>query len=113
LGRRGRNEARQRGLKRRSAINKSQLEAALRNDGAKLLEIAMKKLTLFFGVIAIPLGGLWLLQGLGAVQIRPILCFVDCAPIQGASATWTIIGFLMIAAGVVAIFRSRKGRAQD
>jgi hypothetical protein len=33
----------------------------------KGLEIAMKKLTLFFGVIAILLGGLWLLQGLGAV----------------------------------------------
>jgi hypothetical protein len=73
----------------------------------------MKKLPLVFGVIAVLLGGLWLLQGLGAVQIRPILCFVDCAPIQGASRTWTIIGFLMVAAGVVAIIRSRKGRAQN
>jgi hypothetical protein len=73
----------------------------------------MKKLIVFFGVIAIMLGGLWFLQGLGAVQIRPILCFVDCAPIQGASPTWVIIGFLMAAAGVVAIIRSRKGRAQD
>lgn len=71
----------------------------------------MKKLTLFCGVIAVLLGSLWLLQGLGVVQIRPILCFVDCAPIQGASRTWTVIGFLMVAAGVVAIVRSRMGRA--
>lgn len=71
----------------------------------------MKNLTLFCGVIAVLLGSLWLLQGLGVVQIRPILCFVDCAPIQGASRTWTVIGFLMVAAGVVAIVRSRMGRA--
>jgi hypothetical protein len=83
------------------------------SHATKGLEIAMKKLSLFFGVIAILLGGLWLLQGLGAVQIRPILCFVDCAPIQGASRTWTLIGFLMVVAGVVAIIRSRKGRPRD
>jgi hypothetical protein len=71
----------------------------------------MKKLTLFCGVIAVLLGSLWLLQGLGVVQIRPILCFVDCAPIQGASRTWTVIGLLVVAAGVVAIVRSRMGRA--
>jgi hypothetical protein len=71
----------------------------------------MKTLYLLVGVIAFLLGGLWLLQGLGAVQLRPILCFVDCEPIQGASSTWAIIGSLMVAAGVIAIIRSIKTRA--
>jgi hypothetical protein len=48
----------------------------------------MKK-TIYFsaGLGAALLGALWLLQGLGIVQMQPILCFVDCTPIQGASAT--------------------------
>lgn len=70
----------------------------------------MKKMTLVGGVIGLLLGGLWLLQGLGIVQIRPILCFVDCAPVQGPSSTWAIIGFLVVAAGVIAIVFSLKGR---
>jgi proline iminopeptidase len=49
------------------------------------------------------LGGLWLLQGLGAVHVRPILCFADCAPVQGPSRTWAISGFLLVLAGVLAI----------
>jgi hypothetical protein len=71
----------------------------------------MKKMTLVGGVIGLLLGGLWLLQGLGIVQIRPILCFVDCAPVQGPSSTWAIIGFLVVAVGVIAIIFSLKGRA--
>ena len=71
----------------------------------------MKKMTLVGGVIGLLLGGLWLLQGLGIVQIRPILCFVDCAPVQGPSSTWAIIGFLVVAAGATAIVFSLKGRA--
>jgi hypothetical protein len=70
----------------------------------------MKKTALVVGVISVLLGGLWLLQGLGLVQVRPILCFADCEPIQGASPVWAIIGFLMVAAGVIAIFYSLKGR---
>lgn len=70
----------------------------------------MKKMTLVGGVVGLLLGGLWLLQGLGIVQIRPILCFVDCAPVQGPSSTWAIIGFLVVAAGVIAIVFSLKGR---
>ena len=71
----------------------------------------MKKMTLVGGVIGLLLGGLWLLQGLGVVQIRPILCFVDCAPVQGPSSTWAIVGFLVVTAGVIAIIYSLKGRA--
>jgi hypothetical protein len=74
--------------------------------------MAMKKLALFFGVIGVLLGGLWLMQGLGAVQVRPLLCFADCDPIQGASSTWAIVGFLLLAAGALAINFSLKGRAR-
>jgi hypothetical protein len=58
--------------------------------------------------IAILLGALWLLQGLGVVQIRPILCFADCAPVQGPSTTWAVIGAVTVAMGVLGVFRLRK-----
>jgi hypothetical protein len=68
----------------------------------------MKIISLIFGITAILLGGLWLLQGLGLVHVRPILCFADCAAIQGASATWAIIGGVTLGIGGLAIFWSRK-----
>lgn len=71
----------------------------------------MKKTALVGGVIGILLGGLWLLQGLGIVQIRPILCFVDCAPVQGPSLTWASIGLVVVTAGVIATFFSLRRRA--
>jgi hypothetical protein len=70
----------------------------------------MKTATLVIGVICAALGGLWLLQGLGLVHLRPILCFADCAPLQAASARWAIAGLLVLAAGVAAIvFALRPG----
>jgi hypothetical protein len=71
----------------------------------------MKTITLLVGVISVLLGGLWLLQGLGFVHVRPVLCFVDCAPIQGRSLTWAIIGFVLIAFGSLTVYYSLKGRA--
>jgi hypothetical protein len=59
----------------------------------------MKTVALIAGVISLLLGGLWLLQGLGVVQIRPILCFANCAPIQGPSLTWAIAGFVLATVG--------------
>jgi hypothetical protein len=61
-----------------------------------------------FAVIAILLGGLWLLQGLGLVEIRPILCFADCAPVQGPSTRWAVIGAATVAIGGFGIFLLRK-----
>jgi hypothetical protein len=63
---------------------------------------------LVFGIGAILLGGLWLLQGQGLVQIRPILCFADCAPIQGPSTTWAVVGALALALGGLAMVWSRR-----
>ncbi len=75
-------------------------------------QYTMKTMALVTGVISALLGGLWLLQGLGVVHIRPILCFADCAPIQGASLAWTIVGFLFVAAGLLATFVSVRWRTQ-
>ncbi len=71
----------------------------------------MRGVGLVFGVIAVLLGGLWLLQGLGLVHVRPILCFADCTPIQGPSATWAVVGALVLAVGVVGLVWWRKGSA--
>jgi hypothetical protein len=68
----------------------------------------MKRIVLAVGVISTLLGGLWVLQGLGAVHIRPVLCFADCAPVQDPSAAWAIVGFLMIVVGAFGIFFSLK-----
>ena len=72
----------------------------------------MKKTICFsVGVVAALLGGLWLLQGLGIVQIRPILCFANCDPVQGPSATWAVVGAVVLAVGGAAVFWSLKPRA--
>ena len=68
----------------------------------------MRTVALVFGVIAVLLGGLWLLQGLGIVQLWPILCFADCAPIQGPSVTWAVVGTIALAVGGVGIAWSRR-----
>jgi hypothetical protein len=70
----------------------------------------MRKPLLAGGVISVLLGGLWLLQGLGLVHVRPILCFADCVPLQGPSPTWAIIGFFVVTAGVLAIYHALKRR---
>ena len=72
----------------------------------------MRKPVLVGGVISVLLGGLWLLQGLNLVHVRPILCFADCVPLQGPSPTWAIIGFFVVTAGVLAILYSLKRRTR-
>ncbi len=72
----------------------------------------MNTAALVAGVIGVALGGLWLLQGLGAVHVQPILCFADCALVQGPSLTWAIIGFFLVTAAVFAIFFSLKRLAR-
>jgi hypothetical protein len=70
----------------------------------------MKMLIALVGALAIMLGGLWLLQGLGAVRLRPILCFADCAPVQGPSTTWALIGAAAVVAGAWVLFRALRRR---
>ncbi len=70
----------------------------------------MRAIALVVGVISVLLGGLWLLQGLGIVHLRPILCFADCVPLQEPSLTWAIIGFFVAAGGTFAIYHFRTRR---
>ena len=74
----------------------------------------MKLLIGVIGVAAVLLGGLWLLQGLGVVHVRPILCVADCAAIQGRSTAWAATGAIVTASGILAIgyaFMRRGGRS--
>jgi hypothetical protein len=69
----------------------------------------MKRIAaLVFGLIAALFGTLWLLQGLGIVHVRPILCFADCAPVQGPSVTWAVIGAIALAVGAGCVLWSRN-----
>jgi hypothetical protein len=63
----------------------------------------MKIAALLFGTVAALLGSLWLLQGLGIVQLAPILCFADCAPVEGPSTKWAVIGAATLCAGIAAV----------
>lgn len=60
------------------------------------------------GIIAILLGGLWLVQGL--VTIEPILCVAECEPLQGPSVTWVITGAVVLLIGALAVFYGLKRR---
>jgi hypothetical protein len=72
--------------------------------------MAMKTVIGVVGLLAAALGGLWLLQGLGLVHVRPILCFADCATIQGRSTTWAVIGALTLVAGAFAMRHAWRRR---
>ena len=64
----------------------------------------MKIAALVIGGISVLLGGLWLLQGLGLVQIDPVLCIANCAPLEGPSASWAIVGGIVMAVGAVVLW---------
>ena len=51
------------------------------------------------GVMLALLGLLWLVQGAGTVQLRPILCVSNCKPVT-RSVGWLIAGVLVCAAGM-------------
>ena len=71
----------------------------------------MRAVALILGVISALLGGLWLLQGLGVVRIAPVLCVAECAPLEGPSAQWAVIGAIVLAAGLLAVFYALRRRA--
>lgn len=82
------------------------MESGLHSGGAQRDENDC----LVVGVVFVLLGGLWLLQGLGIVHVRPLLCFADCAPVQGPSPTLATFGAIVLALGVLGISYSRKHR---
>jgi len=68
----------------------------------------MKALVLVVSVVAVLLGGLWLLQGLGLLTIQRILCVANCEPLEGPSTTWALAGVLVVALGLAGL-RSVSG----
>ena len=62
------------------------------------------------GVLVALLGALWLVQGLGVVHVRPVLCVADCEPVTGGSVQWTVAGAIaLIVGGVLARAGLRRG----
>ena len=70
----------------------------------------MKIIVVTASVIAVLLGGLWLVQGLGLVTILPILCVAECKPLEGPSPVWAAIGAVLLALGGFGLFRALKRR---
>jgi hypothetical protein len=48
----------------------------------------LKWIGAIIGLLALLLGGLWLLQGTGLVVIDPIACVGECAALTGAALIW-------------------------
>lgn len=63
----------------------------------------MKALVLVVSVVAVLLGGLWLLQGLGLLTIQPILCVANCEPLEGPSTWWALSGVVAVALGLAGL----------
>jgi hypothetical protein len=78
-------------------------------QGSRMKAIDLRRIAIgLLGGLALALGGLWLLQGAGLVQVRPILCFADCAEIQGTSTTWAIVGLIMAVLGAWGVVYSLR-----
>ena len=66
----------------------------------------MKWVGLLLGVAALLLGGLWFLQGIGAVTIEPIACIGECEALEGPSLRWALAGAALALAGAALIWFS-------
>jgi hypothetical protein len=63
----------------------------------------MKWVGLILGVAALLLGGLWFLQGVGAITIDPIACIGECAALEGPSLPWALAGIALVLVGAAVI----------
>jgi hypothetical protein len=61
-----------------------------------------------FAIIAILLGTFWFLQGVEILNVCPILCFADCACIEGGSLFWGLAGAVVFILGILTVFISMK-----
>jgi hypothetical protein len=52
------------------------------------------------------LGLLWSLQGIGILQIRPILCVANCEEIVGGSPSWAVVGVTTFIIGIIILIMS-------
>lgn len=70
----------------------------------------VKAFGIVLGLVGVGLGGLWLVQGLGLLTIKPLLCVADCKVLEGPSPTWAVIGLVVLLAGAAALFASLRRR---
>ena len=63
----------------------------------------MRWIFVVFDVLCILLGALWLLQGVGVVEIDPILCVGECQALEAPSVTWAAIGGGVCAVGLLIV----------
>lgn len=70
----------------------------------------LRKLLGVVGVLAVLLGGLWLLQGLGIVHMKPVACVADCKTLDGPSMQWAIMGAVVVALGLLGAFYGFRRR---
>jgi len=71
-------------------------------------EAQMRWLLRIVGVIAVLLGLLWLVQGLGLVTVPPILCVAGCETLTGPDLFWAVAGLGLALAGAAALVWSRR-----
>lgn len=70
----------------------------------------MKWIIVVLGAVAVLLGGLWIVQGLGLVTIQPILCVADCDTLEGPAPGWAAAGAVLLLGGVAAIWLPLRRR---
>lgn len=70
----------------------------------------MKWVIAIVGIIAVLLGGLWMVQGLGLVTIAPILCVAECEVLEGPSPGWAVAGAMLLLAGLGALWFAFRRR---
>lgn len=69
----------------------------------------MRNSIIVLGLILVLLGSLWALQGTGLVTMVPILCFAECAPLEGPSLPWALAGLAALLIGAALLWRSYRG----
>ena len=63
---------------------------------------------LVVGIALTGLGVLWLLQGVDAVHVRPILCISNCKPVTSGSGSWLAVGIVALIVGMAAAALSAR-----
>lgn len=63
---------------------------------------------MILGVPVALLGIPWPVQGLGTVQIGPVLCVADCEPTTGRSLLWSVVGTVALHVGIVTVWIGQR-----
>lgn len=65
-------------------------------------------LSVVCGLVCMLLGGLWFLQGIDVVRIKPIACVANCQEITGGSLLWAIVGFSVLILGIFLSYKAYR-----